>query len=126
MTDDVNETHLAGELDETPELRTTRSETKVCNPTIITRRSYTDRSGEDRESVEFHRCVCWGGLAEKAAETAAGARVEVSGRLQTRTWEDSDGQKRTTTEIVASSFEVTEEPERTESGTLGGDSELPF
>lgn len=110
---DVNEVTIRGELDETPELRHTRSGTPVANPTIITRRSWTDSSDEEKSSREFHRCVCWGGLGEKAAGLQGGTRVEAQGRLQTRKWEDSDGRTRYTTEIVCSEFDRVdaEEPE---------------
>lgn len=108
---DVNEVRVVGELDETPELRQTRSGTSVSNPTVITRRTWTDSSGEEQSDREYHRCVCWAGLGEKAANLPAGVRVEATGRLQTRSWEDSDGRTRYTTEIVADEFGPVEEPE---------------
>lgn len=126
---DVNEAHVLGTLDETPELRTTRSGTKVANPTVVTRRGWTGKGGQERTATEYHRVVCWAGLAEKASEVPAGARVEVQGRLQTRPWKTSEGHKRTTTEIVAETFEVVEgaEPEPEEASALSGDTDaLPF
>lgn len=131
MTDDINEVHVVGELDETPELRTTRSGTKVANPTVVTRRGWTGKDGTERKATEYHRIVTWGGLAEKAAETPEGARVEVTGRLQTRKWETDDGHTRYTTEINADAFEVVETGEGeefSEEALLGADddSDLPF
>lgn len=128
---DVNEAHVLGELDETPELRTTRSGTKVCNPTIITRRGWTGNDGRERTATEYHRLVCWGGLAEKAAGALAGARVKATGRLKTRKWQDDDGRTRYTTEINADAFEVIEAEEGddfSEEALLGADddSDLPF
>lgn len=108
---DINEVRIRGELDETPELRQTRSGTSVSNPTVVTERAWTDNSGEEQSDREYHRCVCWGGLGEKAAGLDAGTRVEVTGRLQTRKWEDSDGRTRYTTEIVADEFGPVEDPD---------------
>lgn len=109
---DVNEVRVRGELDGTPELRHTRSGTAVSNPTVVTERSWKDSSGEEQSDREYHRCVCWGGLGEKAAGLDGGIRVEATGRLQTRKWQDDSGRTRYTTEIVADEFGPVEEPER--------------
>lgn len=108
---DVNEVRVVGALDETPELRRTRSGTSVCNPTVITERTWTDSSGEEQQSREFHRCVCWAGLGEKVANLPAGIRVEATGRLQTRSWEDDAGRTRYSTEVVCDEFDPVEEPQ---------------
>lgn len=132
MTDDRNEVLVVGELDETPQLRTTRSGTKVANPTVVTRRGWTGQDGEERTATEYHRVVTWGELAQKAADAPAGARVGVRGRLQTRSWEDSDGRKRWTTEIKARRFEVLEPPEPSpeegfsDEALMGSEDGLPF
>ena len=98
----VNKVILVGRLGRDPEVRFTGSGQAVCNFTMATDESFTDRSGQRQKRTEWHRIVLWAKLAEIAQQyLKKGMLVYVEGRIQTRQWEDKrDGQKRTTTEIV--------------------------
>ena len=98
----VNKVILVGRLGADPEVRYTGSGTAVANFNMATSSSYTDKSGEKTEKTEWHRIVAFGKLGEICGEyLAKGKQVYVEGRLQTRDWEDREGNKRKTTEIVA-------------------------
>jgi single-strand DNA-binding protein len=98
----VNKVILVGNLGRDPELRYTQSGQAVANFTLATNESWTKKSGEREERTEWHRIIAWARTAELCAEyLAKGRTVYVEGRLQTREWEDKEGQKRRTTEIVA-------------------------
>jgi single-strand DNA-binding protein len=98
----VNKVILIGNLGRDPELRYTQSGQAVTNFTIATSERFTDRSGDQQERTEWHRIVVWGKTAENCAQyLAKGRSVYVEGRLQTREWEDKEGNKRQTTEISA-------------------------
>ena len=99
----VNKVILIGNLGRDPELRYTQSGQAVCNFTLATTESWTDKgSGDKVEKTEWHRIVVWGATAEAAAKyLAKGRSVYIEGKLQTREWEDKEGHKRQTTEIVA-------------------------
>jgi single-strand DNA-binding protein len=98
----VNKVILVGNLGRDPEIRYTQSGQAVANFTLATSESYTSREGKREERTEWHRIVVWGKTAENCAQyLAKGRTVYVEGRLQTREWEDKEGQKRRTTEVVA-------------------------
>jgi len=98
----VNKAILVGNLGRDPELRQTPSGQSVCNFTLATSESWTDRNGERVERTEWHRIVAWGKTGELCAQYLnKGRTVYVEGRIQTREWEDKDGNKRYTTEINA-------------------------
>lgn len=98
----LNKVMLIGNLGRDPELRSTPGGTQVANFTLATSESYNDRSGNRQEKTEWHRVVLFGKLAEIGSQyLAKGRQVYIEGRLQTREWEDKQGQKRQTTEIVA-------------------------
>jgi len=98
----VNKVILVGRLGADPEVRYTNTGTAVANFNMATSSSYTDKSGEKIEKTEWHRIVAFGKLGEICGEyLAKGKQVYVEGRLQTRDWEDREGNKRKTTEIVA-------------------------
>ena len=103
MAKSVNKVILVGNLGKDPELKHTGSGTAVATMTVATNERYKDKSGEWQDRTEWHNVVLWQRLAEIAAEyLKKGRSVYVEGRLQTRAWEDKQGQKRYTTEIVAS------------------------
>ncbi len=103
----VNKVILVGRLGRDPETRYTSSGQAVCNFTLATDESFRDRSGERQKRTEWHRIVLWGKLAEIAQQyLKKGALVYLEGRIQTRQWDDRDGNKRTTTEIVASGMRM--------------------
>ena len=101
----VNRVILIGRLGRDPELKFTPAGKAVTNFTMATSETWKDDSGERQERTEWHRIVIWGKLAEVAAKyLTKGAQVYIEGKLQTREWTDKDGQKKYTTEIVASSL----------------------
>ncbi|MBW2062052.1 MAG: single-stranded DNA-binding protein [Deltaproteobacteria bacterium] len=104
----INKAILIGNLGRDPEIRYTQNGTAVCNFTIATTETYTPKGSDSRESkTEWHRIVTFGRLAEICGEyLAKGKQVYIEGRIQTRDWEDRDGNKRWTTEIVAQTMKM--------------------
>jgi len=103
----LNKVMLIGRLGSDPELRYTPDGTAVANFSIATSEEWKDKnSGEKKERTEWHRVVAWRKLGEICGEyLAKGKQIYVEGRIQTRSWEDKDGNKRYTTEIVASDIQ---------------------
>lgn len=102
MARGVNKAILIGNLGQDPELRYTQSDTAVCNMRVATTDSYTDRDGNEVEQTEWHNVVAWGRLAEICNEyLEKGSRAYFEGSMQTRSWEDRDGNTRYTTEVKA-------------------------
>ncbi len=99
----LNKVQLIGNLTRDPELRYTPQGTPVCTFGLATNRSWMPTDGKERqEEVEFHNIVAWSKLAELCGELLAkGRKVYVEGRLQTRSWESNEGEKKYKTEIVA-------------------------
>src|SRR4030043_371550 len=99
----LNKVQLIGNLTRDPELRYTPQGTAVCSFGLATNRSWMPEGAiERREETEFHRIVAWNKLAELCSQLLAkGRKVYVEGRLQTRSWEPAEGEKRYTTEVVA-------------------------
>ena len=103
----VNKVILIGNVGADPELRYTAGGTAVSNFNIATNENWTDSSGERQERTEWHRIVVWGRLAEICNQyLRKGSKVFIEGRLQTRSWEAQDGQKRYTTEVVARDMQM--------------------
>ncbi len=98
----VNKVILVGNLGRDPELRYIPSGQAVANFTLATNDRWRDKEGNNQERTEWHRIVVWGKSAENCAQfLQKGRSVYVEGRLQTREWEDKDGNKRQTTETIA-------------------------
>lgn len=98
----VNKVTLLGNLGADPEIRFTPGGQAVANFRMATTDAWTDKSGQKQERTEWHRVVVWGKLGELCGEyLKKGRQCYVEGRIQTREWQDKDGQKRYTTEIVA-------------------------
>ncbi len=98
----VNKAIIVGRMGQKPELKYTPAQTAVTNITIATNETRRDASGNNIDSTEWHRVVVFGKTAEFVANYLdKGALIYVEGRLQTRSWEDRDGVKKYTTEIVA-------------------------
>ena len=103
----VNKVILIGNLGADPELRYTPSGTAVANFSLATKESWTSKDGGKEERTEWHRIVAWGRLAEICGEYLhKGRLVYVEGRIQTRAWEDREGNKRYITEIVAQTMQM--------------------
>ena len=101
----VNKVVLVGHLGGDPETRFTPSGAAVANFNIATNESWKDANGELQDKTEWHRCVMFGKTAELAGELLKkGQLVYMEGKLQTRNWEDKDGIKRYTTEVVCDMF----------------------
>jgi len=98
----VNKAIIVGRMGQKPELKYTPAQTAVTNITIATNETRRDTSGNNIDSTEWHRVVVFGKTAEFVANYLdKGTLIYVDGRLQTRSWEDRDGVKKYTTEIVA-------------------------
>lgn len=98
----VNKVIIVGHLGADPEVRYTQGGSAVANFNVATSENFTDKNGERQEKTEWHRIVAWGKTAELCGEyLQKGRQVYLEGRLQTRQWDDKEGQKRFTTEIVA-------------------------
>ena len=127
----INKAILIGNLGRDPELRYTAGGTAVANFTLATTESWNNnKSGQREERTEWHRVVAWGRTAELCAQyLSKGRTVYVEGRIQSREWEDKEGQKRRTTEIVANTVQFLGGPRGAgggrEAGSGGGSAEEP-
>jgi single-strand DNA-binding protein len=102
----LNRVFMIGNLTRDPELRYIPSGTAVATFTIASNRVYVSQAGEKKEEVCFVRVVVWGRRAEVCGEfLSKGSPVFVEGRLQSRSWEDQSGQKRSTIEVIASNVQ---------------------
>lgn len=108
MARGINKVILIGNLGGDPEVKYTAGGSAVANVTIATSENWKDKTtGENQERTEWHRVVFFGRLAEIAGEyLKKGSQVYVEGRLQTRKWQDKEGQDRYTTEIVANEMQM--------------------
>ena len=107
MARGINKVILIGNLGQDPELRYTGSGTAVCNMRIATSESYKDRDGNQVENTEWHTVVAWSRLAEICGEyLKKGRQVYIEGQLQTRQWEDKDGNTRYSTEVKAREMQM--------------------
>lgn len=102
----VNKVILVGRLGADPEIKSVGNGQSVARLSVATSESWTGKDGQKQERTEWHRVVVWGRQAENCAKhLSKGRQVYVEGRLQTRSWEDQQGQKRYATEIVASTVQ---------------------
>jgi len=100
----LNRVQLIGNLGQDPELRYTQNQTAVCTLSVATTENRLNASGEREPQTTWHRVVVWSKQAENCNKyLGKGRQVYVDGRLQTRSWEDQNGNKRYTTEVVAQS-----------------------
>jgi len=103
----VNKVILVGRLGRDPETRYTSSGQAVANFSVATDETYKDRAGERQKRTEWHKIVVWGKQAEIAQQyLKKGSLVFIEGRIQSREWQDKEGQKRTSFEIVANNFRM--------------------
>jgi single-strand DNA-binding protein len=108
MARGINKVILIGNLGADPEVRYTQSNSAVCNLSVATSEQWRDKqTGEQRENTEWHRVVLFARLGEIAGEyLRKGSKVYIEGRLQTRKWQDQNGQDKYTTEIVANEMQM--------------------
>ena len=104
----INKVILVGRLGKDPEVRYTPSGVAVANFSIATSEEWKDKNtGEKQERTEWHKIVAWRRLGEICGEYLhKGREVYIEGKLQTRPWEDRDGNKRYTTEVVANVMQM--------------------
>ncbi len=103
----VNKVILVGRLGRDPETRYTSGGQAVANFSIATDESFKDRNGERQKRTEWHKIVVWGKQAEIAQQyLKKGSLLYVEGRIQSREWQDKEGNKRTSYDIVANSFRM--------------------
>ena len=118
----LNKVMLIGRLGQDPEARYTQSNTAVATLNLATNERYKDSNGEYQDKTEWHRVVAWGRTAEICQQyLTKGSMIYVEGPLQTREWEDKQGQKRYTTEVKA--LQMTMLDSKGSGG--GGMSEMP-
>jgi single-strand DNA-binding protein len=103
----VNKVILIGRLGKDPEMRYTASGTAVVNFSMATNHFTKDQDGNNSDTTEWHQVVAFGRTAEVASEYLnKGKLVYIEGRLQTRSWDDQNGQKRYKTEVVCSNLQL--------------------
>ena len=103
----VNKCILIGNLGKDPELRFTPSGSAVCNFSLATTDRFKDREGNKQERTEWHNIVIWNQLGEIAGKyLKKGSQVYIEGKIQTRSYDDRDGNKRYITEIVADNMQM--------------------
>jgi single-strand DNA-binding protein len=112
----VNKVILIGRLGRDPEVSYTPDGTMITKFTLATDEQWKDKNGEKAQRTEWHRIVTWGKLAEICGNyLVKGKLVFVEGRIQTRSWEDKEGVKRFTTEIIASNMQMLDTKGQTKS-----------
>jgi len=103
----INKVMLIGNLGKDPEIRYMPSGDAIANLTLATTENWKDKSGEKQEKTEWHRVSMFGRMAEIAGEyLKKGSSVYIEGKLQTRKWQDKEGNDRYTTEIVANEMKM--------------------
>lgn len=116
MSRGLNKVMLIGRLGRDPEMRYTPSGRPVTTFIVSTSRSWNTSEGEKRVETERFNIVAWGNLAEICKQyLTKGQQVYIEGRLQTRNWDDSEGNKHTSVEIVANEMIILSERKETES-----------
>jgi len=117
----INKAILIGNLGADPEVRYTQSGTAVANFNLATTETWT-KEGTKEEKTEWHRIVAFGRLGEICGEyLSKGSKAYIEGRIQTRQWDDKDGNKRYTTEIVAREMKILTPKGATASGDFGSE-----
>jgi single-strand DNA-binding protein len=117
----VNKVILVGNLGRDPETRYMPDGGAITNVSIATTDSWKDKNGDKQEKTEWHRVAFFGKLAEISGEyLKKGSQVYIEGRLQTRKWQDKDGQEKYTTEIVADRMQMLGRREGMGGGDEGG------
>jgi single-strand DNA-binding protein len=125
----INKVIIVGRLGADPEMKTISAGQTVTRLNVATSEAWTGKDGQKQERTEWHRITVWGKLAEICGKhLSKGRQVYVEGRLQTRQWEDPQGQKRYTTEIVANTVQFLgsagERTERSAAASNGGPSDF--
>ena len=102
----LNKVYIIGNLTRDPEIKALPSGTKVCSFSVATNRSYKDKDGERKDTSEFHNIVAFAKLGELSAQyLKKGQQALVEGRIQTRSWDAPNGEKKYRTEIIADNIQ---------------------
>jgi len=118
MANDTNHVCLIGRLTRDPELKFTPNNTPIANFSLANNRSYT-ANGEKKEQVSFFNCIAWGKGGQIIAQYCKkGHRILLEGRIQQRSWQDKDGNNRSTVEVGVERFQFLESVKR-EDGAAG-------
>ncbi len=111
----LNKTLLIGRLGRDPELKYMQNGNAVCGFSIATSETWKDKSGEKQEKTEWHNVVMFGKLAEIAGEYLnKGSEVYIEGKIETKTWQDKEGNDRQTTQIIANEMKMLGSPKSSE------------
>jgi len=122
----VNKVILLGRLGADPQLKYTASGKATVSFNLATNAVWKDQEGKQQEKTDWHRVTAWGKLAEVMGEwLKKGGLVFIEGRLQTRSYEDTNGVKKYITEVVAQEMEMLGGGKRGEAGGEGGSAEAP-
>jgi len=107
----LNKIFLLGRLTADPQLRSTSGGQQVASFGLATNRVWVDKGGQKQEATEFHNIVVWGRQAEIASQfLVKGSLALIEGRMQTRSWDDKQGQRRKTTEVIAERIQLGPRP----------------
>jgi single-strand DNA-binding protein len=138
MSRGLNKVMIIGHLGKDPEMRYTPSGRPVTTYTVAVSRSWNSADGERHAETEWFNIVAWGNLAEICKQyLTKGQQVYIEGRLQTRHWDDKEGQKRSSVEVVANEMMMLGERRDTNQATeeqtvpsegeaVAGEDEFPF
>ena len=130
MPDGLNKVMLIGNVGKDPEMRYTANGNAVTNFTLAVNRNFPSGDGERKEETEWFTVVTWNKLAETLGQhLQKGRKVYVEGRLQSRSWDGPDGQKRYRTEVIANQVLFLDRPQGASMPDMGGDIEpddIPF
>ncbi|MGQ0828532.1 MAG: single-stranded DNA-binding protein [Bacteroidota bacterium] len=118
----VNKVILVGNLGKDPEVRHLEGGASVASFSLATSESYKDKSGQRIEQTEWHNIVVWRGLAEIAEKyLKKGMTIYIEGKLRSRSWDDKEGNKRYTTEVVGDHFTILSKKENSSQAPAGAD-----
>lgn len=121
-----NKAIIIGNLTANPEVKKTPSGQSVASFTIATNRAWTNAQGQKQEQAEFHNIVAWGKLADIVGQYLAKGRLcMVEGRIQTRTWDDQQGQRHWKTEIITENIQLGPRPQGAGAGNDFGAASAP-
>jgi single-strand DNA-binding protein len=115
MANDTNHVVLIARFARDPELKFTPNNTPIANFSLANNHSYSSGNGEKKETVNFFSCICWGKGGQLISQYChKGDKILVEGRLQQRSWNDKDGNKRYAVEIVVEKFQFLGSPQKSD------------
>lgn len=123
----VNKAIIVGRLGADPESKTLEGGQTVTNMSVATSEKWTDKDGNKQEKTEWTRVTCWGKTAENCAKyLKKGSQAYIEGKLQTRSWDDDQGNKKYMTEVVAQTVQFLDSKSSGESKQTESNEEIPF